>query len=198
VVEENCGRERDPRSHAEAPKGRLGTASRRWTRHSRSRALPGSIGDCGVPSVLSFGDIQQRDGRWAIVDLKGKHGRIRTVPMPGWAHVAVETWRQSLARGEGKSGLGEAPEGGRIARAVNKAGNVASQTLTPRAIFQMVRDNGKRLGVSLGPHDPRNLREARPQGECGPRADSALARACFPRHDGEVSRGPAESERCAL
>ena len=25
--------------------------------------------------------IQQRDGRWCIVDLVGKHGRVRTVPM---------------------------------------------------------------------------------------------------------------------
>jgi site-specific recombinase XerC len=28
------------------------------------------------------GHVQQRDGRWCIVDLYGKHGRVRTVPMP--------------------------------------------------------------------------------------------------------------------
>jgi integrase len=128
---------------------------RRGGRAIRCGVLAGSIWDCGVPSVLSFRDIQQRDGRWAIVDLKGKHGRIRTVPMPGWAQVAVETWRQSLARREGKSGLIDAPGGGRIARAVNKAGNVASQTLTPRAVFQRVRDYGNTIGVTIGPHDLR-------------------------------------------
>ena len=126
---------------------------------TRDRALLALLLGCGLRrnelATLSFGDIQQRDGRWAIVDLKGKHGRIRTVPMPGWAQVAVDVWRQALTRGEGKSGLGEAPGGGRIARAVNKAGNVASQTLTPRAVFQMVRDCGEGIGVVIGPHDLR-------------------------------------------
>jgi hypothetical protein len=26
--------------------------------------------------------IQQRDGRWCVVDLVGKKGHVRTVPMP--------------------------------------------------------------------------------------------------------------------
>jgi hypothetical protein len=33
-------------------------------------------------AALTFKHIQQRDGRWCIVDLVGKHGRVRTVPMP--------------------------------------------------------------------------------------------------------------------
>jgi hypothetical protein len=43
-------------------------------------------------SVAVFGDLRtsltfthiQRDGRWCIVDLLGKHGRVRTAPMPTW------------------------------------------------------------------------------------------------------------------
>jgi hypothetical protein len=31
---------------------------------------------------LEFTHVQQRDGRWCIVDIRGKHGRVRTVPMP--------------------------------------------------------------------------------------------------------------------
>lgn len=34
-------------------------------------------------SSLSFEDIQIRQGHWAIVDLVGKGGYIRTVPMSG-------------------------------------------------------------------------------------------------------------------
>ena len=31
-------------------------------------------------AALTFRHTQQRDGRWCIVDLVGKHGRVRTVP----------------------------------------------------------------------------------------------------------------------
>jgi len=36
--------------------------------------------------------VQQRDGRWCIVDLYGKHGRVRTIPLPTWVKVAVDAW----------------------------------------------------------------------------------------------------------
>src|ERR1035438_9074383 len=29
---------------------------------------------------------------WCIVDLVGKHGRVRTIPMPTWVKVAIDTW----------------------------------------------------------------------------------------------------------
>jgi len=31
---------------------------------------------------LNFGHIQQGEEHWAIVDLKGKAGHTRTIPMP--------------------------------------------------------------------------------------------------------------------
>ena len=37
-----------------------------------------------------MGHVQQRDGRWCIVDLVGKHGRVRTVPMPTWVKKAID------------------------------------------------------------------------------------------------------------
>jgi integrase len=43
-------------------------------------------------AALTFKHIQQRDGRWCIVDLVGKHGRVRTVPLPRWCKVAVDAW----------------------------------------------------------------------------------------------------------
>ena len=36
--------------------------------------------------------VQQRDGRWCIADLCGKHGRVRTIPMPAWVKVAIDAW----------------------------------------------------------------------------------------------------------
>jgi site-specific recombinase XerC len=44
-------------------------------------------------AALTIAHIQQRDGRWCIVDLVGKHSRARTVPMPTW--VTWVRWRST-------------------------------------------------------------------------------------------------------
>ena len=51
-------------------------------------AIPGKIDLAG----LGFDAIAQREGRWAIVDLVGKHGGVRTVPMPSWAKAGLDRW----------------------------------------------------------------------------------------------------------
>lgn len=43
-------------------------------------------------AALDLGRIQQRDGRWVIVDLEGKGKRVRTVPVPAWVKVAIDAW----------------------------------------------------------------------------------------------------------
>jgi integrase len=52
----------------------------------RDRAILAVLLGCGLRrsevAALTFKHIPQRDGRWCIVDLVGKHGRVRTVPMP--------------------------------------------------------------------------------------------------------------------
>jgi site-specific recombinase XerD len=62
----------------------------------RDRAILAVLLGCGLRrsevAALTFKHIQQRDGRWCVVDLVGKHGRVRTVPMPTWVKVAVDAW----------------------------------------------------------------------------------------------------------
>ena len=41
---------------------------------------------------LTTKHIQMRDSRWCIVDLLGKHGRVRTIPMPSWTKTAIDAW----------------------------------------------------------------------------------------------------------
>src|SRR5882672_8926068 len=52
----------------------------------RDRAILAILLGCGLRrsevASLTFKHIQQRGGRWCIVDLRGKHGRIRTAPVP--------------------------------------------------------------------------------------------------------------------
>jgi site-specific recombinase XerC len=43
-------------------------------------------------AALDFDQIQQREGRWLLADLSGKHGRIRSIPIPEWAYTAIVRW----------------------------------------------------------------------------------------------------------
>ena len=68
-------------------------------------------------AALTMDHFQQRDGRWCIVDLVGKHGRVRTVPMPTWVKVAIDAW---------PAGGGIAEE--RVFRTVNRGGQLQSRS----------------------------------------------------------------------
>jgi hypothetical protein len=39
---------------------------------------------CEEVARLHFQDVRQREVRWVIVDLRGKHGRVGSIPMPSW------------------------------------------------------------------------------------------------------------------
>lgn len=62
----------------------------------RDRAILAVLIGCGLrrqeAAQLQTIHIQQRDGRWCVVDLVGKHSRVRTVPMPAWAKAAIDGW----------------------------------------------------------------------------------------------------------
>ena len=73
------------------------------TKGLRDRAIIAVLLGCGLRrsevAALTMGHIQQRDGRWCIIDLLGKHGRVRTVPMPVWVKVAIDAWTGRRRRG---------------------------------------------------------------------------------------------------
>src|SRR6202166_3768749 len=54
----------------------------------RDRAILAVLLGCGLrrseAAALTFAHLRQLDGRWCIVDLLGKHGRVRTATMPAW------------------------------------------------------------------------------------------------------------------
>src|SRR3984885_10372762 len=67
----------------------------------RDRAILAVLLGCGLRrsevAALTFMHVQQRDRRWCIVDLVGKHGRVRTAPMPAWVKVAIDAWTSPAA-----------------------------------------------------------------------------------------------------
>ena len=41
---------------------------------------------------LYIEDIQMREGRWVIADLRGKGSRVRTVAVPVWVKQGINAW----------------------------------------------------------------------------------------------------------
>ena len=41
---------------------------------------------------LTMEHLQQREEHWAIIDLVGKGGHVRTVPIPAWVKEAIDIW----------------------------------------------------------------------------------------------------------
>ena len=91
---------------------------------------------------LEIAHIQQRDGRWLIADLIGKRKRIRTVPIPAWTKAVIDHWTTA-------AGITE----GRLFRAVDKAGRMTGETLSAQAVYLVVTERAKKIGLELAPHD---------------------------------------------
>src|SRR6202162_3584050 len=95
----------------------------------RDRAILAVLLGCGLRrsevAALTFTHLQQRDGRWCIVDLKGKHGRIRTAPVPIWVEAAIASW-VSLAN----------LSYGHIFRSVNRADRATGERLGEKVVWQ--------------------------------------------------------------
>jgi site-specific recombinase XerC len=66
----------------------------------RDRALLALFVSAGLRreelAILLRDQMQQRDGRWCLVDLVGKGGRLRTVAIPYWTQQAVALWLEAM------------------------------------------------------------------------------------------------------
>lgn len=91
---------------------------------------------------VTFEHIQQRDGRWVIVDLRGKRGRIRTVPVPDWVKAALDRW--SAAAGISS---------GRILRSM--ARGKITESISGAAVLDLAARHGREIGLALKAHDLR-------------------------------------------
>jgi site-specific recombinase XerD len=71
----------------------------------RDRALLALLLACGLRrhelAKLTFSRLQQREGHWAIVDLRGKAGHVRTIPVPDWVHGLLDDWKAGADINEG-------------------------------------------------------------------------------------------------
>jgi site-specific recombinase XerD len=94
---------------------------------------------------LELDEIQMRQGHWAVVDLIGKGGHIRRVPIPQWVKAALDQWVVAARVTEG-----------RIFRAVARAGKVWGKGISQNVVWYVVKGCCERAGLEqIAPHDLR-------------------------------------------
>jgi site-specific recombinase XerD len=118
-------------------------------KEKRDRALLAVLLACGLRRheavELNFSHIQQREEHWAIVDLKGKAGHVRTIPMPAWVKNVLDQWLQAANITSGK-----------LFRRVHKMGEAWGEKLTEKAVWHVVREYATKAGIDkLAPHELR-------------------------------------------
>ncbi len=93
---------------------------------------------------LTVEDIQMRENRWVIADLRGKGGRIRTVAVPVWVKHGINAWQSA-------AGI----EDGLLLRSIRKGGKVG-ESLSDWAIWAVVTESARQIGIeNFGAHDLR-------------------------------------------
>src|SRR3982074_1867598 len=115
----------------------------------RDRAMLADLLGCGLRrsevAARTLKHIQQRDSRWCIVDLVGKHGRVRTIPMPTWVKVAIDSWTSAAAL-----------VAGHVLRAGNRADQDQGERMSEKVVWQLLQPYATAAGVpGIAPHDLR-------------------------------------------
>ena len=115
----------------------------------RDRAMFAVLLGCGLRrselANLTIKHIQQRVGRWCIVDLVGKHGRVRTVPMPAWTKSGIDSWTVAAGVADGY-----------LFRPVNRGDQVVGDRLSEKVVWQILKPYAAMIGVpQIAPHDTR-------------------------------------------
>jgi len=114
----------------------------------RDRAILAILLGCGLRreecAGLTVEHIQQREGRWVVVDLVGKRSKTRSVPMPSWAKFAIDSYLLA-------AGIADGP----LFRALRRGDHITAQGMTAQAVFDVVKTYAKEIGVDVRPHDLR-------------------------------------------
>jgi len=115
----------------------------------RDRAMLALLLACGLRRheavALRLDHLQQREEHWAIVDLVGKGGHVRTVPVPDWVRSELNNWLVAAGIDRGK-----------VFRRVNKVGKAWGEGITEKAVWHIVKESARAASITtLAPHDLR-------------------------------------------
>ena len=94
---------------------------------------------------LRLDQLQARESHWLIVDMIGKGGRLRTLPVPAWCKGLIDAWLYDTRLTDGK-----------VFRRVSKNAARQDEGVTTDVAWYAVKRYAKRIGIDrLAPHDLR-------------------------------------------
>jgi site-specific recombinase XerD len=125
------------------------TPDTRTLKGKRDRAMLAVLLGCGLRrselTDLTLDHFERREEHWAIVDLIGKGGHVRTIPVPDWVKKTVDDWLRAARVTEG-----------RVFRRVCRTGMAWGTEMTEKVVWQVVKQYAGQMGISkLAPHDLR-------------------------------------------
>lgn len=115
-------------------------------RGKRDKAVLALLLGCGLRRVelakLAWAQMQKRDSRWMLIDIKGKGGRIRTIAVPDWVYTALDAWGTRAERS------------GFVVRSIREDGTI-NGSLSASGVWDIVLHYASLTGVVCTPHDLR-------------------------------------------
>lgn len=115
----------------------------------RDRALLALLVGAGLRRAeavaLELRHLEQREGRWAIVNMRGKRNKERTIPIAPWVYAAIDAWTKA-------AGI----TSGRILRTMTGKGELSQAPgMSTSDVYRTVTWYAKRCGYKVAPHDLR-------------------------------------------
>ena len=124
----------------ELSKRLLDAPDRETLKGKRDCAMLAFLLGCGLRRSeligLRLNDLQKRDDHWAIIDLFGKGGHIRTVPVPAWVKACLDAWLSAAKI-----------EDGVVFHCVSRTGKLWGSGITEKVVWWVVRECAKRAGI---------------------------------------------------
>lgn len=112
----------------------------------RDRAILAVMLGCGLRREevvsLRIEHLQQREERWVILDLTGKHNRTRTIPMAAWVKALIDQYIEAAD-----------VRGGVLFRRFAKPDRVTDEGMSAQAVWNIVQEYSP--VENLAPHDLR-------------------------------------------
>jgi site-specific recombinase XerD len=115
----------------------------------RDRAMLAVLLGCGLRrselTDLTLDHLERREAHWAIVDLIGKGGHVRTISVPDWVNKTVDDWLRAARVTEGS-----------VFRRVCRTGMAWGTEMTEKFVWHVVKQYARQMGISkFAPHDLR-------------------------------------------
>lgn len=132
----------------------LGTPGQSTDKGVRDTAILGLLLVTGLRRseicTLTWAHLAELDGHYVIINLKGKHGRVRTLKLPVWLWRVIVEWGKRCK-------LADQPER-RVFLPITKDGRILTyrRGITPHAIYKLVNFYTGQAGLpAVKPHDLR-------------------------------------------